>query len=391
MPARFNYMENQKHKLATRLIHAGVEPDPTTGAIMTPIYQTSTYVQAAPGDHKGYEYARTQNPTRTVLQNALASIENGKYALCFGSGMAATDAIAKLLMPGDEVIVANDLYGGTFRIFTKVFANYGIKFHFIDMSNAENIRQYINANTKMIWAETPTNPLLNIIDIEACSKIAKEHELILVVDNTFASPYLQNPLDWGADIVLHSATKYLGGHSDVVHGALIMNDAAFEEKLRFIQNSCGAVPGPHDVWLVLRGIKTLHVRMQRHCENGKAIAAFLRSHPKVDKVFWCGFEDHPNHAIAKKQMRDFGGMLSFTLKDDSIDAANAVLSKTELFSLAESLGGVESLIGHPATMTHGSIPREQRIANGLSDSLIRLSVGIEDIDDLIADLKQAIG
>ncbi|HRO43376.1 MAG TPA: cystathionine gamma-synthase [Flavipsychrobacter sp.] len=384
-------MENQKHKLATRLIHAGVEPDPTTGAIMTPIYQTSTYVQAAPGDHKGYEYARTQNPTRTVLQNALASIENGKYALCFGSGMAATDAIAKLLMPGDEVIVANDLYGGTFRIFTKVFANYGIKFHFIDMSNAENIRQYINANTKMIWAETPTNPLLNIIDIEACSKIAKEHELILVVDNTFASPYLQNPLDWGADIVLHSATKYLGGHSDVVHGALIMNDAAFEEKLRFIQNSCGAVPGPHDVWLVLRGIKTLHVRMQRHCENGKAIAAFLRSHPKVDKVFWCGFEDHPNHAIAKKQMRDFGGMLSFTLKDDSIDAANAVLSKTELFSLAESLGGVESLIGHPATMTHGSIPREQRIANGLSDSLIRLSVGIEDIDDLIADLKQAIG
>ena len=384
-------MGNQQHKLATRLIHAGVQPDPTTGAIMTPIYQTSTYVQDGPGDHKGYEYARTQNPTRTVLQNALASIENGKYGLCFGSGMAATDAVAKLLMPGDEVIVANDLYGGTFRIFTKVFANYGIKFHFIDMHNAENIRQYINSNTKMIWAETPTNPLLNIVDIEACGKIAKEHKLLLVVDNTFASPYLQNPLDWGADIVLHSATKYLGGHSDVVHGALIMNDAALEEKLRFIQNSCGAVPGPHDVWLVLRGIKTLHVRMQRHCENGKAIAEFLRSHPKVAKVYWCGFPDHPNHDIAKKQMRDFGGMISFTLKDDSIEAANQVLSKTELFSLAESLGGVESLIGHPATMTHGSIPREQRIANGLSDSLIRLSVGIEDVDDLIADLKQAIG
>lgn len=384
-------MENQKHKLATRLIHAGVAPDPTTGAIMTPIYQTSTYVQAAPGDHKGYEYARTQNPTRTVLQTALANIENGKYALCFGSGMAATDAVAKLLAPGDEVIVANDLYGGTFRIFTKVFANYGIKFHFIDMSRTENIRQYVNANTKMIWAETPTNPLLNIIDIEGCSKIAKEHKLILVVDNTFASPYLQNPLDWGADIVLHSATKYLGGHSDVVHGALIMNDANLEEKLRFIQNSCGAVPGPHDVWLVLRGIKTLHVRMQRHCENGNAIAEFLRSHPKVAKVYWCGFGDHPNHEIAKKQMRDFGGMLSFTLKDDNIEAANKVLSKTELFSLAESLGGVESLIGHPATMTHGSIPREQRIANGLSDSLIRLSVGIEDVDDLITDLKQAIG
>lgn len=384
-------MENQKHKLATRLIHAGVEPDPTTGAIMTPIYQTSTYVQAAPGDHKGYEYARTQNPTRTVLQNALANIENGKYALCFGSGMAATDAVAKLLAPGDEVIVANDLYGGTFRIFTKVFANYNIKFHFIDMSDTENIRPYVNAHTKMIWAETPTNPLLNIVDIEGCAKIAREHNLILVVDNTFASPYLQNPLDWGADIVLHSATKYLGGHSDVVHGALIMNDAGLEERLRFIQNSCGAVPGPHDVWLVLRGIKTLHVRMQRHCENGRAIAHYLKGHDKVARVYWCGFEDHPNHHIARKQMRDFGGMLSFTLKDDSMEAATKVLSKTQLFSLAESLGGVESLIGHPATMTHGSIPREQRIANGLSDSLIRLSVGIEDVDDLIKDLEQAIG
>lgn len=384
-------MDNKQHKLATRLIHAGVEPDPSTGAIMTPIYQTSTYVQAAPGDHKGYEYARTQNPTRTALQNALASIENGKYGLSFGSGMAATDAVAKLLAPGDEVIVSNDLYGGTYRIFTKVFSNYGIKFQFIDMSNAENIRQYITANTKMIWTETPTNPLLNIVDIEACGRISKEHNLILVVDNTFASPYLQNPLDFGADIILHSATKYLGGHSDVVHGALIMNDAALEERLRFIQNSCGAVPGPHDCWLVLRGIKTLHVRMQRHCENGKAVAEYLKAHPKVGKVYWCGFPDHPNHEIAKKQMRDFGGMISFTLKDDSMDAAMEVLKKTELFALAESLGGVESLIGHPATMTHGSIPREERIKNGLADSLIRLSVGIEDIDDLIEDLKNAIG
>ncbi len=384
-------MAGKNYKLATKLIHAGVSPDPTTGAIMTPIYQTSTYVQAAPGDHKGYEYARTQNPTRTVLQQALAAIENGKYGLSFGSGMAATDAVAKLLLPGDEVIVANDLYGGTYRIFTKVFALYGIKFHFVDMQNAQNIVPFINGNTKMIWAETPTNPLLNIVDIEALSTIAKAHQLLLVVDNTFASPYLQNPLDWGADIVLHSATKYLGGHSDVVHGALIMNDAALEEKLRFIQNSCGAVPGPHDAWLVLRGIKTLHVRMQRHCENGKAIAHYLRQHPKVAKVYWCGFEDHPNHEIAKKQMRDFGGMISFTLKDDSMEAAVAVLKKTELFALAESLGGVESLIGHPATMTHGSIPREQRIANGLSDSLIRLSVGIEDVNDLIEDLAQAIG
>jgi cystathionine gamma-lyase len=384
-------MESKKYKIDTKLIHAGVEPDPTTGAIMTPIYQTSTYVQAAPGEHKGYEYARTQNPTRTALQNALAAIENGKFGLSFGSGMAATDAVAKLLQPGDEVIVANDLYGGTYRIFTKVFANYGIKFHFIDMSDAENIRQYVNGNTKMIWTETPTNPLLNIVDIEACAKISKEHKLLLVVDNTFASPYLQNPLDWGADVVLHSATKYLGGHSDVVHGALIVNDAALEEKLRFIQNSCGAVPGPHDCWLVLRGIKTLHVRMQRHCENGEKIANYLRNHPKVGKVIWCGFEDHPNHAIAKKQMRGFGGMISFILKDDNMDAAMEVLKKTQLFSLAESLGGVESLIGHPASMTHGSIPREERIKNGLADSLIRLSVGIEDVDDLIDDLNNAIG
>jgi cystathionine gamma-lyase len=384
-------MADRNYKLDTKMIHAGVHPDPTTGAIMTPIYQTSTYVQAGPGDHKGYEYARTQNPTRTVLQNALAAIENGKFGLCFGSGMAATDAVIKLLMPGDEVIVSNDLYGGTYRIMTKVFANYGIKFHFISMQDAGNISNYINDNTKMVWIETPTNPLLNVIDIEESAAICKKHNLLLVCDNTFASPYLQTPLDLGADIVLHSATKYLGGHSDVVHGALVMNDSGLEERLRFIQNSCGAVPGPHDCWLVLRGIKTLHVRMQRHCENGREIAHYLRTHPKVGKVLWVGFEDHPNHAIAKKQMRGYGGMISFTLKNDSIEEATAVLKKTKLFALAESLGGVESLIGHPATMTHASIPREERVKNGLVDSLIRLSVGIEDIDDLIEDLKEAIG
>lgn len=384
-------MSSKERKLATRLIHAGVSADPSTGAIMTPIYQTSTYVQSSPGVHHGYEYARTQNPTRTALQSALANIENGKYALCFGSGMAATDAVAKLLSPGDEVIVSNDLYGGTFRIFTKVFAKYGIVFHFVDMHQIEHIATHITAKTKMIWVETPTNPLLNIIDIEGAAKIAKAHQLLLVVDNTFASPYLQNPLDWGADIVLHSATKYLGGHSDVVHGALIMNDAGLEEQLRFIQNSCGAVPGPQDCFLILRGIKTLHVRMERHCENGAKIAQWLRQHPKVAKVNWCGFEDHPNHDIARKQMRAYGGMISFTLKDDRIEAALNVLEKTELFALAESLGGVESLIGHPATMTHASIPQEDRVARGLSDSLIRLSVGIEAVEDLIADLEQAIG
>ncbi len=378
-------------KLATKLIHAGVEPDPSTGAIMTPIYQTSTYVQTAPGDHKGYEYARTQNPTRTALQNALAAIENGKFALSFSSGMAATDSVIKLLNPGDEVIAVNDMYGGTFRLFTKIFEKYGLKFSFIDMQDANNIKQHINNNTKLIWLETPTNPMMNIIDIAAVSAIAKQHNILLCVDNTFASPYLQTPLDLDADIVLHSATKYLGGHSDVVHGCLIMNDSVLEEKLRFIQNSCGAVPGPQDCFLVLRGLKTLHIRMQRHCENGEKIANWLRSNPGVDKVYWCGFKDHPNYAIAKKQMRGFGGMISFTLKDDSMEAANKVLSSTKLFSLAESLGGVESLIGHPASMTHASIPREDRIKNGLVDSLIRLSVGIEDVDDIIEDLDNAIG
>lgn len=378
-------------KIGTKFIHAGAEPDPSTGAIMTPIFQTSTYVQAAPGQHKGFEYARSQNPTRKALEEAFAQIENGKYGLAFSSGVAATDAVIKLLSPGDEVITGNDMYGGTYRLFTKVFEKFGIKFHYIDMRNAGTIEQYVNANTKLIWIETPTNPLMNITDIEAVAAISKKHNLLLCVDNTFASPYLQNPLDLGADIVMHSATKYLGGHSDVIQGALMMNDATLREQLYFIQKSCGAVPGPQDCFLVLRGIKTLHVRMQRHCENGRTIAHFLRNHPAVDKVYWAGFEDHPNYHIAKKQMRDFGGMMSFTLKDDSVENATRVLSSTRLFALAESLGGVESLINHPASMTHASIPREERIKNGLTDSLIRISVGIEDVEDLIEDLNRAIG
>ncbi len=377
-------------KLATKLIHAGIEPDPSTGAIMTPIYQTATYVQESPGNHKGYEYARTQNPTRHALQNALAAIENGRYGLCFASGSAATDAVIKLLNPGDEVIAANDMYGGTYRMFTKIFEKYGLKFHFINMQDAEEINKYTNKNTKLIWTETPTNPMMNITDIEAVAAVAKRNNALLCVDNTFASPWLQNPLDQGADIVLHSATKYLGGHSDVVHGCLIMNDETLNDKLAFIQNSTGAVPGPQDCFLVLRGLKTLHIRMQRHCENGEKIAMWLKKNSKVNKVIWCGFEDHPGYPVAKKQMRGFGGMISFELKDDSMEAANKVLSSTKLFSLAESLGGVESLIGHPASMTHASIPREDRIKNGLVDSLIRLSVGIEDADDLIADLNEAI-
>lgn len=378
-------------KLGTKLIHAGVAPDPSTGAIMTPIFQTSTYVQSAPGVHKGYEYARTQNPTRDALQNALAAIENGTHGISFGSGLAATDAVMKLLNPGDEVVATNDLYGGTYRIFTKVFERYGIRFKFVNMSDARNIESHITPQTRMIWLETPTNPLLKIIDIAACATIARKSEVMLCVDNTFASPYLQNPLDLGADIVLHSATKYLGGHSDVVHGVVIVKNEELAKQLYFIQNSCGAVPGPQDCFLVLRGIKTLHVRMQRHCENGEVVANFLRNHPRVDKVYWPGFTDHPNHDIAKQQMRGFGGMMSFTLKDDSLEAANRILSNTHLFALAESLGGVESLIGHPASMTHASIPREERVKNGLADSLIRLSVGIEDADDLTADLAKAIG
>ncbi len=378
-------------ELGTKFIHAGVEPDPSTGAIMTPIYQTSTFVQAAPAQHKGYEYARSQNPTRTALEAAYAEIENGKYGLAFSSGVAATDAVIKLLQPGDEVIAAADMYGGTYRMFTKIFSKFNIKFHYVNMQDANNIKSYVNSNTKLIWMETPTNPLMNIADIAAIAKIAKQHKIILCVDNTFASPYLQNPLDLGADIVMHSATKYLGGHSDVIQGCLMMNDDQLREQLYFIQKSTGAIPGPMDCFLVLRGIKTLHVRMQRHCENGEKIALFLRNHPKVEKVYWCGFEDHPNYDIAKKQMRGFGGMMSFTLKDDSVEEAKRVLSSTKLFALAESLGGVESLINHPASMTHASIPREERIKNGLTDSLIRLSVGIEGAEDLINDLKQAIG
>jgi cystathionine beta-lyase/cystathionine gamma-synthase len=378
-------------KISTKFIHAGTEPDPSTGAIMTPIYQTSTYVQEAPGKNKGFEYARSQNPTRKALEEALAVIENGRYGLAFSSGVAATDAVIKLLNPGDEVIAASDMYGGTYRLFTKIFEKYGIRFHYVNMQEAENIRPYINENTRLIWTETPTNPLINITDISAIAKIAENNKIILCVDNTFASPYLQNPLDLGADIVLHSSTKYLGGHSDVIQGALIMNDPQLREQLYFIQKSCGAVPGPMDCFLVLRGIKTLHVRMQRHCENGEKIARWLKTHPKVGEVYWCGFEDHAGYAVAKRQMRGFGGMMSFTLKEDSTEATMKLLSSTKLFALAESLGGVESLINHPASMTHASIPREERIKNGLSDSLIRLSVGIEDADDLIEDLKQAIG
>ncbi|HEY2647703.1 MAG TPA: cystathionine gamma-synthase [Puia sp.] len=378
-------------KFATRVIHAGMEPDPSTGAIIPPIYQTSTFVQAAPGENKGYEYARSANPTRKALEIALASIENARFALSFSSGVAASDAVIRLLLPGDEVIAANDMYGGTFRLFSKIFEKTGIHFHYVNMQNPENIRSLINAKTKLIWAETPTNPLMNIVDLSSVATLAKEKNILFCVDNTFASPYLQNPLDLGADIVIHSATKYLGGHSDVIHGCLMINDATLRDQLYFIQKSCGAVPGPQDCFLVLRGIKTLELRMIRHCENGTKIAHWLRRNKKIDKVYWCGFTDHPGYAIASKQMRGFGGMISFELKNDSAEETKRVLSSTRLFSLAESLGGVESLISHPSSMTHASIPREERMKNGLSDSLIRISAGIEDADDLIEDLDQAIG
>ncbi len=377
-------------KIGTKVIHGGLIPDPSTGAIMTPIYQTSTYVQNSLGEHKGYEYSRTQNPTRHALEKNLASIENGKHGLCFGSGLAAIDAVIKMLNPGDEVISTSDLYGGTYRIFTKIFEKYGIKFHFTEMTDFDKLDDLVNENTKLVWIETPTNPMLNIIDIKKASSFAKKHNCMLGVDNTFASPYLQNPLDMGADIVMHSATKYLGGHSDVVMGALIINDDEIAEQLYFIQNSSGAVCGPMDSFLVLRGIKTLHLRMQRHCENGAKIAEFLESHPAVDKVYWPGFENHPNHKVAKSQMRDFGGMMSFTAVEDSYETAKKIVSSVRVFSLAESLGGVESLCGHPASMTHASIPKEEREKTGIKDSMIRLSVGIEDAEDLIADLKQAI-
>lgn len=378
-------------KLATKIIHAGMEPDPSTGAIMTPIYQTSTYVQEAPGKNKGFEYARSQNPTRKALEEALAVIENARYGLAFSSGVAATDAVIKLLQPGNEVIAAGDMYGGTYRLFTKIFEKFGIRFIYTDTTDVANVAAAITGNTKLIWLETPTNPLMNVTDISAIAEISRKAGTLLCVDNTFASPYLQNPLDLGADIVMHSSTKYIGGHSDIIQGALMMNDDSLREQLYFIQKSCGAVPGPMDCFLALRGIKTLHLRMQRHCENGAVIAHWLRSHPKVKRVYWCGFEDHPGYAVASKQMRGFGGMMSFELNNETPEATLKVLSGTKLFSLAESLGGVESLINHPASMTHASIPREERIKNGLSDSLIRLSVGVEDADDLIEDLRIAIG
>jgi cystathionine gamma-lyase/cystathionine beta-lyase len=382
--------DTTKLGFGTKAIHAGQEPDPATGAIMTPIYQTSTYTQESPGKNKGYAYARGKNPTRTALEKCIATLEGAKYGLCFSSGMGATDAVAKLLRPGDEVITGDDLYGGTYRMFTKVFANYGIKFHFIDMKEVNNIKKHINKNTKLIWLETPTNPTMQIIDIQACANLAKENKIICAVDNTFASPYLQTPLALGADIVMHSVTKYLGGHSDVIMGALCMNDEDVYQRLAFIHNSCGATPGPQDSFLVLRGIKTLHVRMERHCFNGRKIAEYLKTHPKIDNLYWPGFTDHPNHDIAKKQMRDFGGMISFSLKGNKQEQAFRVASSMKVFSLAESLGGVESLINHPATMTHASIPKEERDKAGVVESLLRLSVGIEDIDDLIADLKQAL-
>ena len=377
-------------KFNTKVIHAGIEPDPSTGAIMTPIFQTSTYVQDSPGNHKGYAYGRSQNPTRTALEKNVTALENGSDAICFGSGLAAMDAILRLLSPGDEVLATNDLYGGSYRLMTKVFANYGVKFKFVGLEDAESIKEYINEHTKMVWLETPTNPMLSIIDIASVCKTLDKMDINVVVDNTFASPYLQNPLDLGADIVIHSATKYLGGHSDVVHGLVVVNEKELGDQLHFIQNAVGAIPGPQDFFLVLRGIKTLHLRVQRSCENARQVADYLRSNEKVANVYYPGFEDHPNHEIAKRQMKDFGGMVSFDLKEDTIAAANKIMRKTRYFSLAESLGGVESLIGHPATMTHASIPKAERAKVGLTDSLIRLSVGVEDVNDLIKDLKMAL-
>jgi len=376
-------------KFGTKAIHAGLAPDKATGAIMTPIYQTSTYVQEGIGEHKGYQYSRTGNPTRSALESNLAALENGKYGACFGSGLAAIDCVIKMLNPGDEVISTNDLYGGSYRLFTTIFAKYGIVFHFVDMLDVKHIEAVVTPNTRLIWVETPTNPMMNIIDIEAVANIAQKANALLGVDNTFATPYLQNPLDLGADIVMHSATKYLGGHSDVIMGALVCKDPIIANEMYRIQNSSGAITAPMDSFLVLRGIKTLHLRMQRNCENGEKIARWLQKNPKVDKVYWPGFESHTNHIIAKKQMRGFGGMISFNLKGNDLDDAKKIVSNTHLFALAESLGGVESLIGHPATMTHGSIPKEVREQSGIVDSLIRLSVGVEDADDLIADLQMA--
>ncbi|TZF83680.1 cystathionine gamma-synthase [Pedobacter sp. BS3] len=377
-------------KFATKAIHAGQHPDPATGAVMTPVYQTSTYAQKSPGDHKGYEYSRGTNPTRKALEDCMAALENAKFGLAFASGMAATDAVLKLLKPGDEVITGNDLYGGSYRIFTKVFANYGIKFHFLNLSDPEIIRHHISEKTRLIWIETPTNPTMQVIDIRAVAAIAKAENVLLTVDNTFASPYLQNPIDLGADLVMHSVTKYIGGHSDVVMGALMTNNEQLYKDLWFIYNSCGATPGPMDSFLVLRGIKTLHLRMQAHCANGRRVAEFLQNHPRIEKVYWPGFEHHPNHHIAKAQMRDFGGMISIVLKNAGLQETFKIASSFKVFTLAESLGGVESLVNHPATMTHASIPREEREKAGVVDNLLRLSVGVEDIDDLLADLEQAL-
>lgn len=377
-------------KFGTKTIHAGIKPDPATGAIMTPIYQTSTYVQESPGKHKGYEYSRTQNPTRFALENNLAALENGKEGLVFASGLAATDAIIKMFEPGDEVISGNDVYGGTYRAFEQIFRKYGINFKYDSMQDPASVEALITDKTKLIWLETPSNPMMSIIDIEAIAKIAKANDILLCVDNTFASPYLQNPIDLGADLVVHSGTKYIGGHSDVVIGAVVSNNDEVTEKLRFIQNASGGVPGPQDAFLALRGIKTLHLRMQRHCENAMKIAEFLDNHPKVSKVNYPGLKSHPGHETAKKQMRDFGGMLSFSMKEDTQEAAYDFLTRTELFSLAESLGGVESLSGHPASMTHASIPLEERTKTGVLDSLVRLSVGVEDVEDLLQDLEQAL-
>jgi len=386
-----DYNKYKRMKFNTKTIHGGQELDPAYGSVMPPIYQTSTYAQSTPGGHKGYEYSRTHNPTRNALENAFASIENGHHGLAFGSGLAAIDAVLKLLKPGDEVVSTNDLYGGSYRLFTKIYEDFGIKFHFIGMENAERIEDYINTNTKLIWVETPTNPMMSIIDIVTTAIIAKKHNVLLAVDNTFATPYLQRPLDLGADIVMHSATKYLGGHSDLVMGALIVKDKDLADRLYFIQNASGAICGPQDSFLALRGIKTLHIRMQRHCENGKVVAEYLANHPKIENVYWPGFKDHPNHEIAKSQMDDFGGMVSFTTKGNNYEEAIKIVENLKIFTLAESLGGVESLAGHPASMTHASIPKEEREKTGVIDSLIRLSVGIEDEDDLIADLEQAIG
>lgn len=376
-------------EFSTKAIHVGQEADPTTGATIVPIYQTSTYTQEAIGQHKGYEYSRTHNPTRTALESCLASLENGKYGLAYASGCAATTNVMSLLKAGDHVVASDDLYGGTYRLFQKVLTNFGLEFTFVDMTNKEAIENAIKPNTKMMWIETPTNPLLKLCDIAMIAEITKSKGLLLAVDNTFMSPYFQKPLDLGADLVVHSTTKYIGGHSDVVGGAVITSNDELLAKLRFNQNSMGAIPGPFDCWLTLRGLKTLALRMREHNKNAIAIANFLLNHPKIEKVNYPGLESHPQHELAKKQMSGFGGMISFEVKG-GLEAGKIMVTNTKLFSLAESLGGVESLIGHPATMTHAAIPREERIKNGLNDGLIRISVGIEDEKDLIEDLENAL-